>query len=91
MAGHAFKLVDGPPRPTTDGSAYKPPRDEYATYADTVGGMLHRGATADDVESYLQRVEVQEMGLGPAANREAVAAEIVAWYAQATANEDASS
>jgi hypothetical protein len=48
--------------PTTDGKIYKPPTDEYVTYADTLAGMFRHGAAVEDIQSYLQRVEARADG-----------------------------
>jgi hypothetical protein len=67
--------------------AYKPPRDEYASYVGVVGRMLREGATADELASYLQRVEVEGMRLSTREDTAGVAEELIAWYAQATSSD----
>jgi hypothetical protein len=73
--------IGGPARP---GQSYKPPRDEYASYVGVVGRMLRDGAAADEIASYLRRIEVERMRLKEREETAGIAEEIVAWYARAT-------
>lgn len=40
------------------------PADEYDTYADGLLSLLHRGASDDELMHYLERAEVEDIGLG---------------------------
>ena len=59
--------------------------DEYDAYVGVVGRMLHEGAAAEELESYLRGVREDHMGLGPSpSGREGdseVARRLTAWYA----------
>jgi hypothetical protein len=60
--------------------------DEYDAYVGVVGRMLHEGATADEIETYLRGIREDHMGLGPSKDGEArdreVALRLVDWYGQ---------
>jgi hypothetical protein len=55
---------------------------EYDTYVGGVGEMLHEGASAAEVEAYLNDMREEAIGLGPSSSgRERdVAARLVEWY-----------
>jgi hypothetical protein len=69
--------------PTDDGRQYKPPEDEYEFCVDGLGELLRSGGDAATVQSHLEGIENDSIGLRPAEDRSEVAAEIVRWYAQA--------
>lgn len=56
-------------------AAFKPPEDEYASYAGVVGRMLREGAEAADIAASLRRIEVESMGLADVGDRTDVADE----------------
>jgi hypothetical protein len=76
--------IGGPVGP--DEWAYKPPRDEYASYVGDLGRMLREGAATDEIASYLRDVEVERMRLREREETAGVAEEIVAWYGRATSS-----
>jgi hypothetical protein len=67
----------------------KPPKDEYASYAGTVGGMLREGASAEEIARYLEETERDYIGLGHADDRTDLAREIVDWFQQEMRNAEA--
>jgi hypothetical protein len=60
--------------------------DEYDSYVGVVGRMLREGAAAEQIRVYLADIRENYMGLGPstggAERDQAVAAQLVEWYAR---------
>ena len=60
--------------------------DEYDAYVGAVGGMLHEGATEEELARYLRGIREDHMGLGPSGSGRArdreVAQRLSEWYAR---------
>lgn len=57
--------------------------DEYDSYAMTIFGMLHSGASRDDIVDYLRWAETEHMGLSPSDIHEATADAILKIHREA--------
>jgi hypothetical protein len=64
---------------------FKPPRDEYARYADELEKLLRSGATANDVDDVLRDVVVRRMRLDPDLDTVPIGHDVIDWYTRAVA------